>query len=56
MQQNFEGVAAALVKMGATSTDVNVAKFGRELEDVVGKINTLEPQIYIQATGLNCNI
>jgi aarF domain-containing kinase len=48
---DYEGVADALVRMGATSGTVDKAKFGRELEAVIRKISTIQPEVTIQATG-----
>lgn len=37
--------------MGATKTDVNIAKFSSDLEEVVQSISSLQPQIIISADG-----
>ena len=46
-QDDFKGVAKALVKMGATDVKVDTDKFGNELAEVVNRIMSLEPQIAI---------
>eukprot|EP00600_Ochromonadales_sp_CCMP1393_P008713 CAMPEP_0174971194 /NCGR_PEP_ID=MMETSP0004_2-20121128/9846_1 /TAXON_ID=420556 /ORGANISM="Ochromonas sp., Strain CCMP1393" /LENGTH=512 /DNA_ID=CAMNT_0016221095 /DNA_START=192 /DNA_END=1730 /DNA_ORIENTATION=+ len=45
---NFEGVAKALVQMGATNSNVDIDKFARELQEVVDKITSMQPEITIE--------
>lgn len=47
---DYQNVAKALVQMGATKTNVDIVKFGRELEVVIQKITMLQPEILIEAT------
>jgi hypothetical protein len=51
MQENFDGVAKALVQMGATKTGVDIPKFGRDLKVIVKKIGTIEPELLIHTTA-----
>jgi hypothetical protein len=44
-QDDFKGVAVALVQMGATNSNVNIDKFASELGAVVKKITSLQPQV-----------
>lgn len=37
--------------MGATTATVDRAKFGRELEDVITKITSMQPEVAISATA-----
>ena len=46
-QDDFAGIAEALVSMGATKTDVNIEKFAKELAEVVQSISSLQPQVVI---------
>jgi predicted unusual protein kinase regulating ubiquinone biosynthesis (AarF/ABC1/UbiB family) len=46
-QDDFKGVAKALVKMGATDVKIDTDKFGNDLAEVVNRIMSLEPQIAI---------
>jgi aarF domain-containing kinase len=47
---DYEGVADALVRMGATTSSVDKVKFGRELEAVIVKITTMQPEVSIQSS------
>ena len=40
-------MARALSKMGATSGDVDIDKFGADLQAVVLRINALQPEITV---------
>ena len=47
--EDYEGIASALVTMGATDTSVDVAKFGRELRTVVESIQAISPEIVLES-------
>lgn len=51
VEEDFEGVAKALVSMGATSTTVDTKKFGVELEEVIKQIESLTPELMIETTS-----
>ena len=51
VNDDFRGVADALVRIGATDTSINVDKFGEELREVVMKITNLEGTVVVQANG-----
>jgi hypothetical protein len=36
--------------MGATSSSVDVKKFGQELREVISKISEIEPNIYVSSS------
>ena len=40
-------MARALAKMGATQGEVNIDKFGADLQAVVMRINALQPEIAV---------
>ena len=48
-QDDFSGVARALVQMGATDSGVDIAKFGADLQAVVDRITRLRPEITIES-------
>ena len=48
--EDFKGMAAALVDMGAAEQTVDVEKFGRELEAVVRRISAIQPQLQVSTT------
>eukprot|EP01039_Chlorochromonas_danica_P005280 gene5279-5815_t len=48
VEEDYEKMAKALVQMGATKSGVDYAKFGRELEEIVKRIGSLEPQVVIR--------
>eukprot|EP01038_Epipyxis_sp_PR26KG_P004722 gene4722-6627_t len=56
IQDDYKGVAEALVKLGATSSNVNIDKFGQELAVVVKKITSLQPEITLQTTDFGQTI
>ena len=48
VNSDYEKVADALVKMGATTeTTIDKTKFGRELQAVINKITTMQPEVCI---------
>jgi aarF domain-containing kinase len=47
LEEDYRKMAGGLVRMGATGTDVDVDKFGDELESVVQKIMTIQPQVVV---------
>ena len=42
---DFEGMARALCNMGATDEKVDIEKFGRDIENVMRRISTVQPDI-----------
>jgi aarF domain-containing kinase len=42
---DYEGMALALLNMGATDSNVNVAKFGRDIEQVMMDMSRVQPDI-----------
>ena len=47
VNSDYEKVADALVKMGATTeATIDKAKFGRELQAVINKITTMQPEVF----------
>lgn len=48
--QDYRGVAKALVGMGAADGQVDLERFGRELEVVVSKITALQPEIVVASS------
>jgi len=48
---NYEMAADALVRMGATTATVDRVKFGRELEAVIEKITTMQPEVTISSNA-----
>lgn len=48
---DYEGMAKALLNMGATAQDVDVQKFGRDIEKVMMDMAKVQPDI--AAVGLN---
>ena len=49
MNEDYRGVAEALVTMGATGSSVDVDKFGAELKNVVDRIASMNPQIVLES-------
>jgi aarF domain-containing kinase len=49
VKEDYQGVAAALVAMGATDSFVDVNKFGLELKDVIQSISSMNPQIILES-------
>jgi len=46
---NYQGMAEAMVSMGATDKTVNVEKFAADLEILVNKIQKIDPDVVLQA-------
>jgi len=46
---DYEGMALALCNMGATETDVDIPKFGRDIEAVMKKLATVQPDLTVSA-------
>lgn len=44
---DYEGMARALCNMGATDEEIDVAKFGRDIETVMRRISTVQPDIIV---------
>jgi aarF domain-containing kinase len=51
--ENYQGMAQALVDMGATKSKVDIPKFAEEIEIVVKRITSLQPEINIVTDGTN---
>ena len=49
VNEEYRGVAEALVTMGATGSSVDVEKFGTELKNVVERIANMNPQIVLES-------
>ena len=49
VNEDYRGVADALVTMGATGSAVDVDKFGAELKNVVDRIASMNPQIVLES-------
>lgn len=49
VNEDYRGVAEALVTMGATGTSVDIDKFGAELKSVVDSIANMNPQIVLES-------
>lgn len=47
--EDYQGIASALVSMGATSATVDVVKFGNELREVIESIANMNPQIILES-------
>ena len=45
--EDYQGVASALITMGATATYIDKKSFGDELESVVRRIMTLQPEVAV---------
>lgn len=52
-QDDYEGVAEALITMGATRGNVDKRKFGAELREVLEKIASMQPQVVITANQIS---
>lgn len=48
---DFQGVARALVGMGAAEQTVDVDKFGRELQVVIDRISSLQPELLVSTAS-----
>jgi len=46
--EDYQGIAKALIQMGATSEKIDEIQFGRELAEVINKITQLTPEINVQ--------
>lgn len=53
VQDNYEGIAEALITMGATRRNVDKGKFGAELREVLEKITSMQPQVVITANQIS---
>ncbi len=51
IQNNFIGVAEAMVSMGATKSNVDVVRFAKDLQEVIEDIQTIQPQINVSSHG-----
>jgi len=47
------GMAAALVKMGATKSEVDVQKFGLEIKNIIDNINAMDQEITYATDGMS---
>jgi len=45
---DYEGMAKALCKMGATEKDVDIEKFGKDIESVLMSLNKVQPDVVVQ--------
>lgn len=50
-QSDYDGVAAALVSIGAASKTIDEAKLGRELKEVIAKITAMAPDPSVSLDG-----
>lgn len=50
-QGDYEGMARALAKMGATDTDVDVQKFGKDIEQVMVDLAMVQPEVATVGVG-----
>jgi aarF domain-containing kinase len=46
--EDYQGIAKALIQMGATNEKINEIQFGQELAEVINKITQLTPEINVQ--------
>lgn len=46
---DYDGMAKALCNMGATEETVDIAKFGRDIESVMAKLMTVQPDMTVAA-------
>ncbi|CAM9526641.1 unnamed protein product [Phaeothamnion confervicola] len=49
--ESFDGMAAALVAMGAADAEVNVAAFAADIERVYARLRALDPEVVVVATA-----
>jgi len=45
---DYEGMAKALCKMGATDEEVDIQKFGNDIERVINSLNEVQPDVMLQ--------
>mmetsp|Transcript_5107 Transcript_5107/g.9735 ORF Transcript_5107/g.9735 Transcript_5107/m.9735 type:complete len:595 (+) Transcript_5107:2-1786(+) len=50
-----EGMAGALVMMGATNEKVDVAKFGNDIERIISKINEIDQELVVVSDGMSAS-
>eukprot|EP01033_Poteriospumella_lacustris_P000571 gene572-391_t len=53
VEDDYEGVAEALITMGATRGNVDKRKFGAELREMLEKIASMQPQVVITANQIS---
>ena len=46
-QEDYRGVASALTDLGATHTEVDIDRFGADLEAMARKISALQPEVVV---------
>jgi len=49
-QENYIGVAEALCRMGATSNNVDIVRFGKDLQAIADRIKAIEPEVLVSST------
>eukprot|EP01035_Chromulina_nebulosa_P017636 gene17636-23214_t len=56
VESDYNGVANALVSMGATDSKVDINKFSKEIEQVFNKILSMEPTITLQSSDYGTSL
>ena len=52
IESNYRQVAEGLVSMGATSNNIDIDKFAKEVESVFVKISNFQPDIVVVTDGM----
>uniref|UniRef100_A0A7S1FJU8 Protein kinase domain-containing protein n=2 Tax=Corethron hystrix TaxID=216773 RepID=A0A7S1FJU8_9STRA len=50
-ESDFEAMARAMCNMGATDEEVDVKKFGRDIEKVMTKLSAVQPEVTVSSVG-----
>jgi len=52
---NYQGMAAALVAMGATKSEVDVDKFGQDIKRILSNIDKMDSEMVVSSDGMSAS-